>query len=80
MGGDGPLKITGPVRILTEAGDLLRETDRVTLCRCGTTANPPFCDGSHDRIGFRSATLYLAVGRFAGQNMGVRQPVPPRVP
>jgi uncharacterized Fe-S cluster protein YjdI len=53
VGSNGPLTIRGPVRILTEGGDVLRETDRVTLCRCGATANPPFCDGSHDRIGFR---------------------------
>ncbi len=24
----------------------------VALCRCGQTANKPFCDGSHKRVGF----------------------------
>lgn len=22
----------------------------VYVCRCGKTANPPFCDGSHDKL------------------------------
>jgi uncharacterized Fe-S cluster protein YjdI len=50
---NGPLFVRGPVRVLDAAGNLLREDDRVALCRCGATANPPFCDGSHARVGFR---------------------------
>jgi uncharacterized Fe-S cluster protein YjdI len=49
---DGPLKLRGRVRIENDAGELVAEVDAAALCRCGATATSPFCDGSHERIGF----------------------------
>jgi CDGSH-type Zn-finger protein len=58
---DGPLivrgrfVITGPDGQPVPAG---RKT--VALCRCGKSANKPFCDGSHTRTGFRAPGHALA--------------------
>ena len=43
---DGPLHVTGCLRVALPGGDVLEET-RVALCRCGRSANKPFCDNSH---------------------------------
>ncbi len=52
---NGPLLLRGRVRIVGQDGTLLREDTRVALCRCGHSANKPFCDGTHRNIGFRTA-------------------------
>jgi len=49
---NGPLFLRGQVRIVDDDGEVLREDTRVALCRCGGSANKPFCDGTHRRIGF----------------------------
>ena len=51
---DGPLFVRGPLRVYDRLGNLFREDTRVALCRCGHSANKPFCDDSHYRVGFRS--------------------------
>jgi uncharacterized Fe-S cluster protein YjdI len=52
---NGPLLLDGEVRVTAEDGTALVRTGKVALCRCGGTGNQPFCDGSHERVGFRSA-------------------------
>jgi uncharacterized Fe-S cluster protein YjdI len=47
---NGPLYVRGRVRVESDGGDVLTEADAVALCRCGQTGNPPFCDGSHERL------------------------------
>ena len=51
---DGPLLVSGGVRILDAEGTLLYEGERAALCRCGGSANKPFCDGTHKKTGFRA--------------------------
>jgi CDGSH-type Zn-finger protein/truncated hemoglobin YjbI/uncharacterized Fe-S cluster protein YjdI len=49
---DGPYAVNAHIEITGhEASEPMR---RRTLCRCGASANKPFCDGSHVRIGFRA--------------------------
>lgn len=51
---NGPLQVRGNLEICAGTG---RTVDRVTstrLCRCGHSANKPFCDGSHARVGFEA--------------------------
>jgi CDGSH-type Zn-finger protein len=50
---DGPLWVTGGVTITCSDGTALEARNRVTLCRCGASANKPLCDGSHKEAGFR---------------------------
>jgi uncharacterized Fe-S cluster protein YjdI len=49
---NGPLLLRGRLRIENAAGETIATADAAALCRCGATANPPFCDGSHIRVGF----------------------------
>jgi len=63
---NGPYVVAGPLSLSEQAigvdaaGDSVSweqlsayETDdRYALCRCGHSANKPFCDGSHARVGF----------------------------
>ena len=49
---DGPLWVCGGVSITTSDGTELETRSRVTLCRCGASANKPLCDGSHKEAGF----------------------------
>jgi CDGSH-type Zn-finger protein len=49
---DGPLWVTGGVPVTTSDGLALEVRNRVTLCRCGASANKPLCDGSHKTVGF----------------------------
>ncbi|HXG93973.1 MAG TPA: CDGSH iron-sulfur domain-containing protein [Blastocatellia bacterium] len=54
---NGPLRVTGDnIVIRDQAGNTFGLGGRkvISLCRCGHSANKPFCDGSHARIGFDS--------------------------
>lgn len=48
----GPLRLEGDFELLSGDGRTIYRGNRVSLCRCGGSANKPFCDGTHSRIGF----------------------------
>lgn len=52
----GPLRIEGEITLLDQEGKPFGLGGRtaLSLCRCGHSANKPFCDGSHGRAGFDS--------------------------
>ncbi|HEY3439670.1 MAG TPA: CDGSH iron-sulfur domain-containing protein [Paludibaculum sp.] len=63
---DGPYEVQGAVpmswqtittneqgeSVAWEEGDRIPAGDRAHLCRCGQSANKPFCDGSHRTVRF----------------------------
>jgi CDGSH-type Zn-finger protein/uncharacterized Fe-S cluster protein YjdI len=52
---NGPLLLQGSVEICSGTGRTVTRTQKTVLCRCGASANKPFCDGSHQRVGFSAA-------------------------
>ncbi|MCB0688663.1 MAG: CDGSH iron-sulfur domain-containing protein [Saprospiraceae bacterium] len=46
---NGSLKVQGDFEIIDKEGNIynLQGREIVSLCRCGRSANKPFCDGSH---------------------------------
>lgn len=43
----GPIWVRGGIPVVSADGATLEIRNRVTLCRCGSSANKPYCDGSH---------------------------------
>lgn len=53
QGVSGPLWLRGGIPVIAADGFAYEVRNRATLCRCGHSANKPFCDGSHYKVGFR---------------------------
>lgn len=51
---DGPLLMNGNVEVISGTGRTINRVQKTALCRCGGSANKPFCDGTHKEIGFTS--------------------------
>jgi len=47
IGCDGPLWVRGGIPVYGADGKLYEVRNRMTLCRCGKSANKPFCDSTH---------------------------------
>lgn len=57
---NGPLIVSGSVEILDSQGVVMRTGTDLALCRCGQSADKPFCDGSHKRVNFQSTVTAAA--------------------
>ena len=49
---NGPLRIKEACHITMADGSVVEKPFGVSLCRCGASANKPFCDGTHKINGF----------------------------
>jgi len=53
---DGPYLVKD-LRTFANQKRPIETKETMALCRCGESANKPFCDGTHAKIGFSSAKL-----------------------
>ena len=49
---NGPLKVVGPVELISSTGHTINRGQEFILCRCGQSKDKPYCDGSHRTVGF----------------------------
>ena len=64
---NGPLRVDDPngvVELVDADGNKYDLTGKTafSLCRCGASANRPFCDGAHAKIGFQAADTAIKIG------------------
>lgn len=52
----GPYLVCGPAKLVDAEGNDIDVGDRddFVLCRCGHSAQRPFCDGAHKAAGFEA--------------------------
>jgi CDGSH-type Zn-finger protein/uncharacterized Fe-S cluster protein YjdI len=50
---NGPLRLQGDFELIGADGYSVYRGSETALCRCGGSANKPFCDGSHRHNGFQ---------------------------
>ena len=49
---NGPLMVAGSIEITYPDGSKVQREKNTAFCRCGASANKPFCDGAHKKVGF----------------------------
>lgn len=63
---NGPYVIEGPITIIDSNGIEMRiERPVIKLCRCGQSADKPFCDGAHKQCGFQGAEAHVLAAEAA---------------
>ncbi len=53
---DGSIRVEGDFEVVDQDGKVfgLAGRNKIGLCRCGHSANKPFCDGAHKNANFES--------------------------
>jgi len=51
---NGPLLVSGSLELVSGTGRTINRCGKTALCRCGGSANKPYCDGTHKTNGFRA--------------------------
>ncbi len=51
---NGPLLVEGDAKLVDAKGNAFPVKGKLALCRCGGSAQKPFCDGTHSKMGFKS--------------------------
>ncbi len=54
---NGPTRVSGTVDFVDSEGNIVKSETDFSLCRCGHSANKPFCDGSHKTNNFEAPAL-----------------------
>ena len=50
---NGPVRFKGPCQVTLPDGTVVEKPNGATICRCGGSAQYPFCDSSHRTNGFK---------------------------
>jgi CDGSH iron-sulfur domain-containing protein 3 len=52
---NGPMQLTGEFELVDGNGQVVSARKIYRLCRCGLSKRLPFCDSSHEHVGFSSS-------------------------
>jgi CDGSH-type Zn-finger protein len=50
---NGPIIVKGKIELKNSKGEKIPTEETIAFCRCGASKNKPFCDGSHNAVGFK---------------------------
>ena len=52
---NGPILVHGTMLITDQNGVEHKKEKTTAFCRCGSSGNKPFCDGEHNRVGWKDS-------------------------
>ncbi len=60
---NGPclVEAEGTYVLIRDGKEEVIDQKAIALCRCGASANKPFCDGSHKKINFEAEGVELQI-------------------